>query len=99
MARHVLMDSRPHAKKAVFVLTDGKSNIGPPPVKVAFDILSLQWDLNWDEATLGPQVRGGLVCIVLIYGVWMSSLYSRSTILTLTVLVTTIDALQHFETG
>ena len=56
LARHILMDSRPKAKKAVFVLTDGKSNIGPPPVKVAFDILSLQWDRDWDETTLGPQV-------------------------------------------
>ena len=53
----ILLSSRPKAKKAVFVLTDGKSNIGPPPVKVAFDLLSLQWDESWNETHLGPQVE------------------------------------------
>ena len=55
-ARDVLLESRPNAKKAVFVLTDGHSNIGPPPIKAAFDILSLKWNQTWDEKKLGPQV-------------------------------------------
>ena len=52
----MLLESRPNAKKAVFVLTDGHSNIGPPPVKAAFDILSLKWNQTWDWEKLGPQV-------------------------------------------
>ena len=55
-AHDVLLESRPNAKKAVFVLTDGHSNIGPPPVKAAFDILSLKWNQTWDWEKLGPQV-------------------------------------------
>ena len=56
-AAGVLVDSRPNAKKAVIVVTDGKSNIGPPPARVAVDILSLAWNRSWDVAGLGPQVE------------------------------------------
>lgn len=56
-----LLNSRPTAKKAVLVITDGKSNIGPPPLKAALDILSLRWQQTWDAQMLGPQVRQDLV--------------------------------------
>lgn len=56
-AHNVLVDSRPTAKKAVLVLTDGRSNMGPPPVKAAFDILSLEWDPDWNRTVLGPQIQ------------------------------------------
>ncbi|KAK2166816.1 hypothetical protein LSH36_35g08128 [Paralvinella palmiformis] len=56
-AYRVLVNSRPNAKKAVLILTDGKSNIGPPPVKSSFDILSLRWNLTWSSDSLGPQVE------------------------------------------
>ena len=56
LAHNILLDSRSNSKKAVFVLTDGKSNIGDPPVKMAFDIMALQWNTSWDEEKLGPQV-------------------------------------------
>ena len=57
------MDSRPSAKKAVIVITDGKSNIGPPPVRVAVDLLRLRWssslgaNAEWNEELYGPQVE------------------------------------------
>ena len=57
------MESRPEAKKAVIVVTDGKSNIGPPPVRVARELLSLRWedtdgsDVVWDADKYGPQVE------------------------------------------
>lgn len=57
----VLLESRPTAKKAVIVVTDGKSNIGPPPVRVAVDLLRLRWwtpeTPEWDEQLYGPQVE------------------------------------------
>lgn len=52
-----LLNSRPRAKKAVIVVTDGKSNIGPPPLKAAVDILSLRWQQVWDQEVFGPQVE------------------------------------------
>jgi len=57
------VESRPEAKKAVIVVTDGKSNIGPPPVRVARELLSLRWedtdgsDVVWDADKYGPQVE------------------------------------------
>ena len=61
------MESRAEAKKAVIVVTDGKSNIGPPPVRVARELLSLRWDVDdddgsstlqsWDVDEYGPQVE------------------------------------------
>ena len=64
MSRQVLVESRPEAKKAVIVVTDGKSNIGPPPVRVARELLTLRWDddhsgseMTWDAETYGPQVE------------------------------------------
>lgn len=39
----VLLDSRPGAKKAVIIVTDGKSNIGPPPIRAAVDLMRLRW--------------------------------------------------------
>ncbi len=56
-AYKVILASRPNAKKAIFVLTDGKSNIGAPPVKIAVDIVSLQWDESWQADKHGPQVE------------------------------------------
>lgn len=56
-AYNILLSSRPKAKKAIFVLTDGQSNIGPPPVKAAFDIKSLSWDPEWNSSKFGPQVE------------------------------------------
>ena len=53
----IIQDARTDSKKAVLVLTDGRSNVGPPPVRAAFNILSLQWDPTWDEAMYGPQVE------------------------------------------
>lgn len=53
----MLLEARPHAKKAVLVLTDGRSNVGPPPVRAANNILSLQWDPYWNETVLGPQTE------------------------------------------
>lgn len=59
----MLVESRPEAKKAVIVVTDGKSNIGPPPVRVARQLLALSWedsdrsDVAWDAEKYGPQVE------------------------------------------
>lgn len=39
----MLVESRPGAKKAVIVVTDGKSNIGPPPVHAAVELTRLRW--------------------------------------------------------
>ena len=55
-AYDILLNSRPQAKKAILVVTDGRSNIGPPPVRKAIDILSLRWE-GWDMETHGPQVE------------------------------------------
>jgi len=63
LTMQVLVDSRPMAKKAVIVITDGKSNIGPPPVRVAVDLLRLRWSTSpgvttdWNEQLYGPQVE------------------------------------------
>ena len=57
LAEKVLLDSRPNAKKGVFVLTDGRSNIGPPPVRAAFDIQALTWNASWLAERYGPQVE------------------------------------------
>lgn len=54
---NLLLDSRRRAKKAVIVLTDGRSNIGPPPVSASVDIRSLKWSPDWDVETNGPQVE------------------------------------------
>ena len=56
-AYNILINSRPEAKKAVLVLTDGESNIGPPPVRATYDILSLEWNAEWNETAMGPQVE------------------------------------------
>ena len=53
MAYDVLLKSRPNSKKAVLILTDGRSNIGELPVKMAFEILSLKWNQSWNESLLG----------------------------------------------
>jgi len=61
----VLVESRAEAKKAVIVVTDGKSNIGPPPVRVARQLLALRWHdvdggaggARWDVDRYGPQVE------------------------------------------
>ena len=39
----MLTESRSNAKKAVIVVTDGKSNIGPPPVRQAVELRRLRW--------------------------------------------------------
>jgi len=63
----MLVESRPASKKAVIVVTDGKSNIGQPPARVARELLSLSWDDDddddepggavWDADKYGPQVE------------------------------------------
>ena len=53
----ILLNTRPNAKKAVLVITDGKSNICPLPVRMAFDILALQWNQTWDRDLLGTQIE------------------------------------------
>lgn len=65
----VLVESRPDSKKAVIVVTDGKSNIGPPPVHAAVELARLRWSSSssssaavavaatWDEALYGPQLE------------------------------------------
>ena len=70
LASRCLADSRPTAKKAVLVITDGKSNIGPPPIRVASELRGMSWNASWDVDTLGPQV------IIMRIGkevVWVSS--------------------------
>ncbi|KAH9499804.1 Sushi, von Willebrand factor type A, EGF and pentraxin domain-containing protein 1 [Bulinus truncatus] len=56
-AKEVVVDSRRDAKKAVIVITDGKSNIGPPPVRASVQLRSLVWDSDWDVSTKGPQLQ------------------------------------------
>jgi Mg-chelatase subunit ChlD len=56
-AKGILINSRPDSKKAIFILTDGNSNVGPPPVKAAHSILSLEWSSDWPEQDYGPQVE------------------------------------------
>ncbi|XP_064611838.1 sushi, von Willebrand factor type A, EGF and pentraxin domain-containing protein 1-like [Liolophura sinensis] len=56
-AYDLLLNSRRGAKKAVIVLTDGRSNIGSPPVSASVDIRSLKWSPDWDEEANGPQVE------------------------------------------
>ena len=53
----ILLTSRLGAKKAVFVLTDGRSNIGPPPVRASVEIRFTRWNDTWNETALGPQVE------------------------------------------
>ena len=74
---NILLNSRPTAKKAVLVLTDGKSNIGPPPVRIAFDIMSLRWSMEWDSTSLGPQVEVYAFGIENAYEPELSSMASR----------------------
>ena len=59
----MLLESRPDAKKAVIVVTDGRSNIGPPPVRIVRELLALSWedsdghDAAWNAEKYGPQVE------------------------------------------
>jgi len=59
----LLLESRAEAKKAVIVVTDGRSNIGPPPVRIVRELLALRWDddsedlTTWDSQRYGPQVE------------------------------------------
>lgn len=55
--RHLLYPSRRQAKKAVFVLTDGRSNIGLPPVRASVELRSLQWNSTWNVSAGGPQLE------------------------------------------
>jgi len=57
LAYEILLNSRTNSKKAVIVLTDGVSNIGDPPVRVAHEIHSLRWDQSWNTSVYGPQVE------------------------------------------
>ncbi|XP_046361832.2 sushi, von Willebrand factor type A, EGF and pentraxin domain-containing protein 1-like isoform X2 [Haliotis rufescens] len=56
-AKAILLNSRRSAKKAVFVLTDGKSNIGPAPVQASIELRSLRWDPGWNITDRGPQLE------------------------------------------
>jgi len=56
-AYQILLNSRPNAKKAVFLLTDSPSNIGEPPRKMAVRIQSLSWSQSWNSSLFGPQVE------------------------------------------
>uniref|UniRef100_A0A2C9JCP8 Sushi, von Willebrand factor type A, EGF and pentraxin domain-containing protein 1 n=1 Tax=Biomphalaria glabrata TaxID=6526 RepID=A0A2C9JCP8_BIOGL len=56
-AKEVVVDSRKEAKKAVIVITDGRSNIGPPPVRASVQLRSLVWDTEWDTLNNGPQLQ------------------------------------------
>ncbi|CAL1534712.1 unnamed protein product [Lymnaea stagnalis] len=55
--KDVVLNSRRTAKKAVIVITDGKSNIGPTPVRASVQLRSLVWDKNWNTTTAGPQLQ------------------------------------------
>ncbi|XP_021365829.1 sushi, von Willebrand factor type A, EGF and pentraxin domain-containing protein 1-like [Mizuhopecten yessoensis] len=55
--RNILYSSRRRAKKAVFVLTDGRSNIGLPPVRASVELRSLQWNSTWNVSVGGPQLE------------------------------------------
>ncbi|KAI0227212.1 Sushi, von Willebrand factor type A, EGF and pentraxin domain-containing protein 1 [Lamellibrachia satsuma] len=54
-ARAVLKESRPNAKKLVFVLTDGPSNVTGITPKAASNIVSLKFNKTWNENKLGHQ--------------------------------------------
>ncbi|CAI9715910.1 sushi, von Willebrand factor type A, EGF and pentraxin domain-containing 1-like [Octopus vulgaris] len=56
-AQSILLNSRRNAKKAVFVLTDGKSNVGPNPVRASLEIRALRWNSKWNSTAHGPQVE------------------------------------------
>ncbi|XP_069112079.1 sushi, von Willebrand factor type A, EGF and pentraxin domain-containing protein 1-like isoform X2 [Argopecten irradians] len=55
--RNILYSSRRRAKKAVFVLTDGRSNIGLPPVRASVELRSLRWNSTWNVTVGGPQLE------------------------------------------
>ncbi|CAH1269965.1 NOTCH2 [Branchiostoma lanceolatum] len=55
-AKQVILTSRPTAKKAIFLLTDGRSNIGQPPSIPAREIANLRWS-GWDMTSQGKQVE------------------------------------------
>ncbi|XP_012934800.1 sushi, von Willebrand factor type A, EGF and pentraxin domain-containing protein 1 [Aplysia californica] len=57
LAASILVDSRRDSRKAVIVVTDGKSNIGPPPVRAAVYLRSLVWDPQWNTTSDGPQLQ------------------------------------------
>lgn len=56
-ATKLLYGSRTNAKKAVFLLTDGKSNIGFPPVRASVELRSLVWNTTWNKSRFGPQLE------------------------------------------
>ncbi|BFZ19303.1 hypothetical protein BsWGS_22341 [Bradybaena similaris] len=56
-AKDVALESRTTAKKAVIVITDGKSNVGPPPVRASIQLRSLTWDGGWNTTANGPQLQ------------------------------------------
>lgn len=56
-AQSILLNSRRNAKKSVFVLTDGRSNVGPNPVQASLEIRSLRWNSTWNTTAFGPQVE------------------------------------------
>ena len=56
-AQSILLSSRRNAKKSVFVLTDGRSNVGPNPVRASLEIRSLRWNSTWNTTAFGPQVE------------------------------------------
>lgn len=80
-----LLNSRPTAKKAVLVITDGKSNIGPPPLKAAVDILSLRWQQTWDVQRLGPQVRQNTPVYSLTAGLVKNTLQKSQIIIVIII--------------
>ena len=49
MTQHILIDSRPEARKVVILVTDGKSNLGPPPVRAARRLASMRWTQHNDQ--------------------------------------------------
>lgn len=56
-AQSILLNSRRNAKKSVFVLTDGRSNVGMNPVRASLEIRSLRWNSTWNTSAFGPQVE------------------------------------------
>ncbi|CAG5134718.1 unnamed protein product, partial [Candidula unifasciata] len=56
-AKDVVLASRTTSKKAVIVITDGKSNVGPPPVRASIQLRSLVWDEGWNSTASGPQLQ------------------------------------------
>ncbi|XP_055955536.1 sushi, von Willebrand factor type A, EGF and pentraxin domain-containing protein 1 [Patella vulgata] len=53
----VLYKSRFSAKKIVIVMTDGRSNLGPPPIRASLEMRSLRWNASWNEKKNGPQLE------------------------------------------